>query len=331
MLYVAPRVMIRWPAKQFVALAWLTALEAVRQPICLLLAITGIVLISLMPALVLHQMGDAQKLIRDSAMATHFLGGLLLAGYAACAAVQHEIRRGTAAVVLSKPVGRSLFLLAKFAGVAAVLVWFSAGAMVATLLSDRMTRLSYSIDWWAGGPLLAAIGLALVLAGAINYFTQRSFMSVAFGLLVPFMALALVSSSFVDEGGRSIAFGAMVTWKLVPGSLLITMALLVLAGLAVSLATRLDTVPTLCLCTVIFLLGLMSDYLFGRVADHNRLAALLYGLLPNWQHFWMTDALSGEGIIPWSYVGQVGVYGAFYLAGVLTLGILAFRRMELRG
>ena len=46
---------------------------------------------------------------------------------------------------------------------AAVLVWFSAGALVATLLSDRMTWLSYSIDWGAGGPLLAAIGLAILV------------------------------------------------------------------------------------------------------------------------------------------------------------------------
>ncbi len=78
-----------------------------------------------------------------------------------------------------------------------------------------------------------------------------------------------------------------------------------------------------------FLAGLMSDYLFGRIAAENRIAAVLYAVLPNWQHFWMTDALTGEAGIPWLYVGRTALYAAFYLAGVLCWGIVAFRRMEL--
>jgi len=89
-------------------------------------------------------------------------------------------------------------------------------------------------------------------------------------------------------------------------------------------------VPTLAICSVVFLLGLMSDYLFGRVAAQNKLAAFLYAVLPNWQHFWMTDALSGDGTIPWVYVVRVAGYALFYLAGVLCWGILAFRRMEVK-
>ena len=39
-----------------------------------------------------------------------------------------------------------------------------------------------------------------------------------------------------------------------------------LAALAIACATRLDLIPTLAICSALFVLGLMSDYLFGRRA-----------------------------------------------------------------
>jgi ABC-type transport system involved in multi-copper enzyme maturation permease subunit len=316
-------------AKQFAAVAWLTMLEALRQPIGLLLAGTAILFTGLLPVLIMHQMGDPQKLVRDSALATHFVFGLLFAGYTACTAVQHELKRGTVSAVLVKPVGRELFFLAKYTGVAGVLVLFSVGLTTATLLAARMSAESYVVDWWAGRALLGAIGLAMAVALALNYFLQRPFVSTAFGWLVGFQVVALAASSFVDSQGAPVAWGSAVTWKLIPASVLVTLALLVLAGVAVAVATRFETVPTLAICSVVFLLGLMTDYLFGRVAGDSRLAAVLYAVLPNWQHFWLTDALSGDGTIPWRYVGRAAGYAALYLAGVLSLGMLAFRRTEL--
>ena len=323
---------VRLLAKQFLAIARLTALEAIRQPICLLLAGTCILFIALLPVLIMHQMGESQKLIRDSALATHFVFGLLFAGYAACAAVQHELRRGTIASVLTKPVGRELFFVAKFFGIAAVLLLFSLGVTIATLLSARMAAESYTVDWWAGGPQFIAIGAAVLVALFLNYFTRQPFVSTTFGLLIIFLLLAFGISSMLGTDGQLVPFGAAVTWKLVPASILVTLALLVLAGVAVGLATRLDTVPTLAICSVVFLVGLMSDYLFGRIAADHSWAAVIYGLLPNWQHFWMTDALSGdEGMIPWDYVVHAAGYAGCYLAGVLCWGILSFRRIELQG
>ena len=72
----------------------------------------------------------------------------------------------------------------------------------------------------------------------------------------------------------------------------------------------------------------MTDYLLGRAAESNQLAALAYNLIPNWQHFWLVDALISNGTIPWRYVGQVGIYATFYLIGCLSLGILSFRNIE---
>lgn len=316
--------------KQFVAIARLTALEAVRQPICFLLAGTTIAFIALLPVLIMHTFGEGDKLVRDSALALHFVGGLLLGGYAACSSLAHEIKRGTAASVLSKPVGKELFFLAKFCGVALVLGLYSVGCAIGTLLSARMAAEAYTIDWWAGAPFIAAPVLACGLAAAWNFFTHRPFVSRAFGLLIILVVVAFVVSGFFDAQGKMVAFGNAVPWRLAPAGVLVSLATLVLAALAVTLAARLETVPTLAICSVVFLVGLMSDYVLGRHVAENKLAAVLYWLIPNWQHFWVPDALSGDGVIPWAYVVRVGGYAVLYLVGMLCLGVVAFRELEIK-
>jgi len=311
-------------------IAGLTALEAIRQPITLIVSLILVAFISLLPVLVTHTLGESDKLIRDSGLALQFTGGLLLGSFMACAALTHEIRRGTVASVLAKPVGRELFFLAKFAGVALILLAFSLVCGMATLLSTRMVAESFIYDWWAGGPLLLAVPLACLLAGLKNYFLKKPFASNALVTLAVLVAAAFIAAGFTDPQGHRVAFGLHYAWKIVPAVALIAMAILILTGVAVSLATRLDTVPTLALCSIVFLIGLMSDYLLGRHAAVSPVAAVLYWIIPNFQHFWTTDALNGPGVIPWRYVAQAGVYAALYLAGVLGLGMLAFRHMEVR-
>lgn len=306
------------PFRKFLAIAGLTTLEALRQPFPLLLTASGVVAISLMPVLLMHTMGEAPKLVQDSALALHFVCGLLLGGYAASAALGREIRRGTLISVLSKPVDRSTFFLAKFAGVAGVLLLFSIAIGLTTLLAGHLAEDQYSSESAVSILLYSVPFAAFILAGILNYATHRPFVSTAFVLLVVFLAGVFV---FAAATGN-------VTWRLLPASVCIAMATFVLAGIAITLITRLDLVPTLAVCTIIFLVGLMTDYLLGRAAESNHLAGLAYNLIPNWQQFWLADALTGEGTIPWRYVGWVGIYAMFYLIGSLTLGILSFRNVE---
>ena len=305
--------------RRFFAVAGLTTLEALRQPFLLFLTASCVIGISLMPVLLLHTMGDAPKLVQDSALALHFVGGLLLGGYAASAALGREIRRGTLATILSKPVDRSTFFLAKFAGVAGVLILFSMATGIATLLAAHMADSSNTFDLATGGPLYAAPVAALILAGLLNYFKHRPFVSTTFVLLVVFLVIVFGVAALAGN----------VAWRVLPASLLITFATFVLAAIALTLITRLDLVPTLAVCTVIFLAGLMTDYILGRAAASSLWVAFVYKLIPNWQHFWLADALTAEGsTIPWRYVGWVGIYATFYLIGSLTLGILLFRNVE---
>ena len=324
--------------RQFLAMAGLTATEAIRQPICLLLTTACVVLTALVPMVAMHNFGEDGKMARDSGLAFHLLFGLFVAGYAACSSLAAEMKSGTASAVLSKPVSREVFFLAKFVGVAAVVAAFSACATVATLLGERVAEkfvltpdlAGYATDWQTGTLLILSPLAAFLVAGWINYATRRPFGSTAFGLmLVGLLLVALVAGCF-DRTGQYAPFNLDVQWRLAPASLLVTLALIVLSSIAMTLSTRLGTVPTLTLASAVLVAGLMSDYLLGRRASSSAIANVLYRIIPNWQHFWLSDALSNNGTIPWVYVADAAFYAAAYSAGILILGLVSFRHAEMK-
>ena len=317
-------------------LARLTALDAVRRPLCLLLVSACLVLTALTPLVLLHQFGEEGKIARDSGLACHFIFGLFIAAYTASSSLTEEIRGGTAASVLSKPVGRGMFFLAKFVGLAAVLVVFSSCATLATLLAERVSeRFAFTgrvagdiTDWQTGNLLLAAPFIALLIAGLMNYSSGRPFQSTAFAFLLVVLLLVMVFSGFFDRTGYPAPYALRVQWRMVPASVLITFALVTLSALALALSTRMRAVPTITICIIVLVAGLLSDYLLGRAASQSHAASVLYGLLPNWQHFWVADALNAGGTIPWAYVARAGAYAAAYSGGLLCLGVLSFRTRE---
>ena len=111
--------------------------------------------------------------------------------------------------------------------------------------------------------------------------------------------------------------------------MVLPVALLVLTAIALSLSTRLGTAPTLAICVVIFMVGLLSDFLVGQYAAGSPLAAFIYKVIPDWQHFWVSDALTGGGRVPGSYLLNAGLYAAAYCAAVLCIGLFAFRCTEM--
>ncbi len=315
--------------RQYIALSALTALEALRQPIALILLTCCVLFMGLLPLVLTHTMGESEKLVRDSVLALHFVCGLFVGSLAASASLTHELRRGTAAAVLAKPVGRELFFFAKFSGVCVLVLLFSYAALLAGLLSTRTASIAYQIDPYAVAVIPVAVLLAYLLAGALNLLLRKPFVSNAFGYTLLFLTLGFLLSSFFDREGHTVAFAQEVPWELVPAALLVTLAVLLLTAIAVSLATRLGTVATLSICSIVLLLGLMSDYLFGRHTGDSFTARILYALLPNWQHFWTADAISHDLAISPTYIGRVAGYAFFYLVGVLGLGIVSFRHKEI--
>jgi hypothetical protein len=110
---------------------------------------------------------------------------------------------------------------------------------------------------------------------------------------------------------------------------LILAALAFLCALALAASTRLGTLATFLVCLLALGLGLSSDQLVRPLADQGvAWATVAYRLIPNFQCFWMVDALSDFKSIPWSYVASASAYSVLYAAAALVLGMALFETRE---
>jgi ABC-2 type transport system permease protein len=322
--------------RQFVTIATNAFMELVRQPVFLLLMTSSAVFEIFLATPYYFAFGDEPKLVKNSTLAVMLLTGLFGAVLSASASLAREIRTGTALAVLSKPIGRAQFLLAKYAGLAAALAVLTYVNLVAALLASRMAFDAYgSTDLFALGIFALGIILAYLLGGFSNFFLRRPFVSDAVFALVLMVTVAFVVINFYSKEVRPQAFASGVDWRMIPASVLILFAVWILAGLALACSTRLDMIPTLAICSAFFLLGIMSDYLFGRQAGHgsgweSAIYTVLYTVTPNWQLFWLADALeTGKTTFPWQYVGKAFVYVLAYGGAVLAIGVSLFEEREL--
>ena len=307
-------------------------MELVRQPVFLLL-MTGSLLFEIFLAVPYYfAFGDEPKLVENSALAVMFLTGLLGAVLSASASLAREIRSGTALAVLSKPVGRTRFLLAKYAGLAGALTLLAYVNLTGVLLASWMAFDAYgSTDVVALAIIGGAVALAYLGGAFSNFFLRRNFVSDAvFALVFMVTVAAFVIFTFTTQKA-TVGVMAQVDWRLLPAGILILFALWMLAALATACATRLDIIPTLAICTAFFLAGLMSDYFFGRRAEAGSWwASTLYTLMPNWQLFWLADALeTGKSTFQWDYVGKAFFYMAGYAGAALAVGAALFEEREL--
>jgi hypothetical protein len=317
--------------KQAWVMAVLTAAETMRQPVCLLLTAVCVVLTGAMPLLMAHTFGDGSRLARDSGLAFQLLFGLFVAGYAACSTLDRERSSGTIAAVLSKPVGRGTFFAAKFLGICGVIMVFSVCVGLASMLAERAAVRyetgGFVVDYRAALVTMLAPVAACGLAAFVNWRWRRCFQSTALLLTALMLLLAVVGIGFVSRQGGWSPYHPQLQWQILTAAALNALGLLVLAAIAVTLAVRLSLVPVIFSCLSLLVLGLMSSALVGRYADVSRLAAVLYAVIPNWQNFWLSDAMASGGI-ELSRVVHGVLYGVFYMGAMLCIGITVFRHSE---
>lgn len=322
--------------RQFITIARNAFMELIRQPVFLLL-MTASAAFSLFLAMPYYfAFGDEPKLVKNSVLAVMLLAGLFGAVVSASASLAREIRAGTALAVLAKPVGRAQFILAKYVGVALALALLTYVNLVSSLVASRMAFDAYgSTDLKAVGIFGLGMAMAYLLGGFANYFLRRPFVSNAVLMLTITLTLAaLIIIQFTSQM-ESMDTKGHVDWRLVPCAILILFALWILAAIAIACSTRLDMIPTLAICSAVFLVGLMSDYFYqkmGGTVDGGGpwWADVLYSVLPNWQLFWVADALeTGRTTFQWGYVAKSAVYMVCYVGAALALAVTLFEDREL--
>jgi hypothetical protein len=127
-------------------------------------------------------------------------------------------------------------------------------------------------------------------------------------------------------------------------------SLTVLAAIAVAASTRLGQILTIGVTLGLLLLGLLSDWLFARniarleevlavrqaaeqgVLDADRVLLWLheaaYAIVPNFQVFWVVDAINQEAGVPTEYLWRVLAYGATLTVAAIAIATALFQRRE---
>jgi len=308
-----------------------TLTETLRQPVYAVIIAFSLFLFFMSPSIAMYTMDEDIKMLREIGLSTLVLTGLFIAIFSATAALTEEIETKTITTVLSKPIGRPTFILGKFLGVTAAVAlahYICTTALLMTVRHGVLETATDTHDWPVIVTAVVIVLMALLLTAFLNYIYDWSFPATAIGLIAVFATFGMVFLSLIDK-----------EWKFNPqnnnlhafdiyASVLLLFAVIVLVALAIAFSTRLNVVLTLACCVGVFLLGLISDYVFGRFAQTHFWAKIGHMLAPNLQVFWISDAIyEGSSIEP-HYLFISGVYAALYTAGILLIAIALFQKRQ---
>ncbi len=252
---------------QIIAVARNTFFESVRQPVTLVVILAATMLLILSNPLAAFTMDDDQRMLIDIGLATVFLAGAVLAAFIATSVLGREIGNRTALTVVSKPIGRPTFVIGKFIGATAALLLAIVILALVFMLVEMHTVLQTVRDPIHVPVIIFGIGAALIsVAVAVwcNYFYNTVFTSTVIFIAAPLLLIAyLVTLNFrPDFTTQDMA----TTFKpnLWLALIAIIASVMMLSAIAVAVSTRLGQLMTLLVTTGLFVLGLLSDWIFGR-------------------------------------------------------------------
>ena len=302
--------------------------ESLREPVYFLMLLAALLLIAHYPSASIFVFSEQLKLVVDSSMATTLLFGLVVAVLCSSYTVAREMRNGTVLLLMSKPIQRWSFVLGKILGIAMAGTLFVALCNFATFISVFIATDQFRFELGLYFTMLGLLAAGCVAGMLANYLKGASFPEIATwatAVLIPLFAIYCYCT------GEHPALGLR---DLTKALVLVNFAVVTMSTFAVVFATRLDIVPNLCVCTAIFFGGLVSSFLFQRTTDSevlNRLCSILYAIFPNWQFFWLADAVAVKRHIPNEYIINAALYLVIYIILGSAWAVATFQNKELAG
>jgi ABC-type transport system involved in multi-copper enzyme maturation permease subunit len=160
-------------------------------------------------------------------------------------------------------------------------------------------------------------------------------MTAVFWLLLPVMVCFLGLIYYkVGYDFRELAspdpestYKIAVTFRVIPGLILIFCEIAVLTSLSVAISTRVPMVVNMVTCFTIFVVGHLTSLLVERNVRGLEMvqfvARLIATALPNLEHFNTQAAVATGTLVPPAYLGYAALYcAAFSLAAILLAFIL---------
>lgn len=311
-----------------------TFVECIREPVYFLMLICALCINGLYPTAAMFVFREQIKFVVDSTMATSLVFSLVIAVVCSAHTISREMRNGTVLLLMSKPVTRFAFVAAKIFGIISAVTVFlfllNCSALISVLIAKDQFRLEFSLM----GIYYGALAVAAVYGGLRNYFKQLSFTSntlTALLVLIPVIAVVfyIIRVSAFHSPAEIDPEEFIEARHLVPALLLLFPAAWTMGTISAALATRIELVSNLTICTVIFLLGLVSKFFVLQWVGTGAASSFLRTLLPNWQYFWMADAIAARQEIPASYILWALVYVIFYIGFWSLLALAFFNEREI--
>jgi len=314
-----------------------TFTETLRQPVYGVIIIATTIILVLGPSLAMFTMDDDNKLLKDVGLSTLLVAGLFLSVFASATVVTGEIENKTVLTVISKTASRTAFVIGKFIGIAVAVIlaqYFLSLVLFMVVRHGVLQQASQAHDYVVITLGSVAAGITFLVSVAGNYFYRWRFSTTAISLGTISATLVMVLLFFLDPKWKFDPLENHLAFDLVGPILLIIFSTLILASIAVALATRFGLVTTLSICMATFILGAMIQYLLGPITHENTglssyLAWIALTIVPSIHIFVASNAIN-EGInIPISYLGQTALYACLYVMAVLLFAIALFRTREI--
>lgn len=284
--------------RPFLATLKETALEVLSEPLTLLVLLAALALAVLAPTFHYHQFGDPTRMARDAGLSSLFLGGGVLAVFGTIRTLRREIESGTMEMALAHPISRTSFLLAK-----------AAGAFVA-YLAFALTVLGTSMVMFEGA---AVGGIIASQTGDIARIARPELVVATLVVVAPLVVGAVLNRFF--------------RFRFVLSSVILTLVLSIAAAVTASVGSRGDVlrlVPAGILLILPSAVFLAASAAFAVRLKANAAAAatgLVFALaLPAIGNYYLSDALSGGGELPWSYVAAAAAAALPAVVAFLLLG-----------
>ena len=253
--------------EQLAAIVRNTFFESIRQPIVLVLLLIATLSVILCNPLSAFTMEDDQRMLVDLGLATIFVSGTLLSALVSTSVLTREIDNKTALTVIAKPVGRPLFVLGKFLGVGGAMLVCTLYLALVFMLVEMHTVQQTVRDPIHVPVILFGLGAAVLGLGAAvwcNYFYNRVFPSTTIVFITPLLALAYVLTLMFGPDFSPQPIGSEFKPQLWLGVISVMLAVLVITAVALALSTRLGQAMTLAGTLAVFVLGMLSNWMFGR-------------------------------------------------------------------
>ncbi|MGD0596578.1 MAG: ABC-2 transporter permease [Sedimentisphaerales bacterium] len=308
-----------------------TFIETIRQPVYAIIITAALLLFFVSPSISMYTMDDDNKLLRELGLSTLFIASLFIAIFSASGAVAEEIENKTIMTVLTKPVQRPIFILAKFLGVTGAVAMAHYICTIALIMAIRngvLENVDSTNDYTVLGTAGVIVVLTCLLSAFFNYAYDWKATSTAMVLLTGLGTIGLIFLIFFDRDWKFNPANNNINAIDIYGSVLLFLAAVIIAALAVALSCRFNIVVTLSACVGVFLLGLVSDWAFGALAKTHLWAKICYFAIPNLQVFWISDAIYEESTVPLKYVLIGATYAICYTGGILALAVALFQRRQ---